>query len=198
MSTHITLVFLVACLLASCAKTNRPADEAAPTSPRSPAPLPSDAKTYRPADGTAPALAVHLVVSRAVPGALEFLADSTLRVGLPDGRTLYYFPDRQLTGVRVESVSTWPTWATNFIQVQLAAAERDRLRAFAAAYPKAANFGLRFESTPAVPEPGGGVTRGAVIVQVFKMSDLTDDGRLRFSRPTLADVDGLARRLVGR
>jgi hypothetical protein len=176
MNTRLGFALTAACLIAGCTKT------------------------YRPADGSAPPLAVHPVVTKPSPGAREFLADSTASVGIdfPDGSVLYYFPDRQLTGVRVESASPEPTAATNKVHVRLAAADRDRLRAFAAAHPEAAYLGLRFEATPAGSEPGGGITRGAVIVQVFKLSDLTDDGRLTFTRPTSTDADGLARRLVGR
>jgi hypothetical protein len=152
--------------------------------------------TYRPADGGGPTLAVHPVVAKGAPGpgAIAFLSDGTH--GSSD--STHYLPDQQLTGLRVESTSVEPTWTTNYVHVRLAASDRDRLRGFAAEHPDAEYFGLRFESTPVGPEPGGGITRGAVIVQVFKLSELADDGRLRFSRATREEADGLARRLVGR
>jgi hypothetical protein len=168
--TPVTFTLLAGCLLAGCSNT------------------------YRPPGGGGPTLAVHPVVEKAAPGAVQFLAEGI--PGSPDSG--YYLPDPQLTGVRVESASVEPTWATNFVHVRLAAADRDRLRAFAAAHPEAAYFALRFESTPAGPEPGGGFTRGAVIVQVFKLSDLTDDGQLRLNRSTREEAYRLARRLVGR
>jgi hypothetical protein len=152
-------------------------------------------KTYRPADGAAPPLAIHPVVAKGTFGSVAFLAD-----GIPqaDDAIAYYLPDPQLTGVRVESVSVEPTNATNHVHVRLAPAERDKIRAFAADHPETEYFGIRFESTPAGPEPGGGVGRGGVIVQVFKETDLTDDGRLRFTRSTSAEAEALAKRLVGR
>src|SRR5687767_8744507 len=106
MNTHLGLALTAACLLAGCAKT------------------------YRPADGSAPPLAVHPITTTVAPGTLEFLADST--PGTPEAAR--YFPDRQLTGVRVESASAEPTGATNHVHVQLAAADRDRVRAFAVAH----------------------------------------------------------------
>ena len=87
-----------------------------------------------------------------------------------------------------------PTISTS----SLASVDCDRLRTFAAAHPEASFLGIRFESTPPGPEKGGGASRGAVIVQVFKISDLTQDGRIRFNRSTSDEANALARRLVGR
>lgn len=165
-----TTALLALCLLAGCSKTFRPPAEGGPT------------------------LAVHPVVAAAAPGAVEFMSDAT--PVSPDRG--YYFPDRQLAGLRVESVSTEAAGNTNHVHVQLSAADRDRLRAFAAAHPEAEAFALRFESTPAGPEPGGGIARGAVVVQVFKISELTEDGRLGFTRSTIQDADAFAKKLVGR
>ncbi len=167
MNTRLAFAQLAACLLIGCGST------------------------YRPAGGAAPPLAVHLVVDKAAPGTLEFLADGAAK------GVAYYFPDKQINGIRVESASFEPTQTTNYVNVQLAAADRDKIKSFATAHPEAKYLGIRFESTPAGPEAGGGISRGAVIFHVFTIRDLTADGRLRFSRSTRQEADALAKRLVG-
>jgi hypothetical protein len=75
-------------------------------------------------------------------------------------------------------------------------ADAERIRTFAAAHPEVKYFGLRFETTPVGPEPGG-VIRDAAIVFVFQMSDLASSLDIRLTRATREEATGLMLKLVG-
>lgn len=185
---RLALPGLVACCLAGCSTKNGPdPDRGQPARP--------DITEYR-TDGAGVRLAVHPAVNEQKSGAVEFYADGHLFANERQ-EARYYRPDQQVGGLRVESVEVEPTHATNHVRARFPAADRDKIRAFAAAHPETPFFGLRFESTPA-GKASEGVTRNEVIFWIFRVKDIRDDGTLDLSQSTPEEGHALARRLVGK
>jgi hypothetical protein len=83
----------------------------------------------------------------------------------------------------------------NYVYAWFTQADAERIRAFAAAHPEVKYFGLRFETTPVEPEPGG--IRDAAIVFVFQLSDLSSGYDIPLTRAMREEATGLMLKLVG-